>query len=505
MVPLSIDDLRQMAMDFKRASGAPDPSPPKNLSWGMTDLGAMFANNSADFAEVADALRFISSDVERGDGKVFGPQGSALPNYWLGILWAIRSALGEPGKEIARQWSMQSPRYLNGEGFEAAWKQFNPHHRNAITVRSLFRLARLNGWPGYSAPLFDNARAGTTQSSRFALLDRDAIMAQPQLRWIVKGLLPETGIAALYGASQSGKSFLAGDLGIAIAFGTEWFGHRTLVRPVTYVMLESEAGLRNRISAWEKHNSKQIPTNFRAMAQPFNLSEPEQVEELGAVLPQGGVVIIDTLNRAAPGLDENSSQDMGRVLAGMKRLEEITGGLVIVVHHTGKDASKGPRGHSSLFAALDGAIEVERSLKGRFWSAAKVKDGEDGKQVAFKLQVVELGVDADGDPVTSCAIDQELSDIFSPLAPTGKNQKVALSVIRGALQRSSTFGKAGAATETPCLKFEDAIPCVADAIVGVEKRRRPTRAREAITGLIEGNHIWRGIDEQGEEWVWVRT
>ena len=178
---------------------------------------------------------------------------------------------------------------------------------------------------------------------------------------------------------------------------------------------------------------------------------------------------------------------------------------MIVVHHTGKDASKGPRGHSSLFAALDGAIEVERSLKGRFWSAAKVKDGEDGKQVAFKLQVVELGVDADGDPVTSCAIDQELSDIFSPLAPTGKNQKVALAVIRGALQRSSTFGKAGAATETPCLKFEDAIPCVADAIVGVEKRRRPTRAREAITGLIEGNHIWRGIDEQGEEWVWVRT
>ena len=87
---------------------------------------------------------------------------------------------------------------------------------------------------------------------------------------------------------------------------------------------------------------------------------------------------------------------MGLILAGMKRLQEITGGLVIIVHHTGKDASKGLRGHSSLAAALDGAIEVERTQTSRSWSAAKVKDGEDGKQRAFKLHVVDLGRDGDG-------------------------------------------------------------------------------------------------------------
>lgn len=82
-------------------------------------------------------------------------------------------------------------------------------------------------------------------------------------------------------------------------------------------------------------NDVVIPSGFKAVAQPFQLAEPEQVEALGAVLPHRGVVIVDTLNRAAPGLDENSSQDMGRILAGMKRLQGITGGLVLVVHHTG--------------------------------------------------------------------------------------------------------------------------------------------------------------------------
>jgi RecA-family ATPase len=93
------------------------------------------------------------------------------------------------------------------------------------------------------------------------------------------------------------------------------------------------------VEAWETHNGKSLPSGFQALAQAFRLTEAQDVEDLAAILPKGGVVIIDTLNRAAPGMDENSSQDMGRILAGMKRLQEVTGGLVLVVHHTGKDAS----------------------------------------------------------------------------------------------------------------------------------------------------------------------
>jgi RecA-family ATPase len=67
-------------------------------------------------------------------------------------------------------------------------------------------------------------------------------MAIQPIQWRVKGLLPATGIAAIFGPSGSGKSFLAKDLGASIALGQDWFGHRTTRCDVTYVMLEAEGG-----------------------------------------------------------------------------------------------------------------------------------------------------------------------------------------------------------------------------------------------------------------------
>lgn len=394
-----------------------------------------------------------------------------------------------------------------------AWDSFEP---TSIDYRFIFAEAQRQGWvnPARSyATSGADVHDGQTNpfkpvetvavGNRFRLMDRAAIMDQPALRWRLKGIFSQAGIGAIYGPSASGKSFLGVDLGISIALGDRWFGHRSFAASVTYIMLEGEAGLRNRIQAWEEHNLQQIPSTFMAIAQPFELADPAQVEELAAVAPKGGVVIIDTLNRAAPGLDENSSQDMGRVLAGMKRLQEITGGLVLIVHHTGKDASKGLRGHSSLFAALDGAIEVERSSNSRCWSAAKVKDGEDGKQVLFKLNVIDLGKDSDGDTVTSCAVSEDTGAIFQAKPPSGKHQIAALSAIRRALGASSSTGQGGAPSGSACLRFEEAVTQSAPELVGVEKKRRAARAREAVQGLISSGHLHRGLDANEEEWVWL--
>lgn len=118
----------------------------------------------------------------------------------------------------------------------------------------------------------------------------------------------------------------------------------------------------------------------------------------------GGVLVIDTLNRAAPGADENDAAAMGAIIAGLKALQTELGGLVLAVHHTGKDATKGLRGHSSLHAALDAALEVTRTEDMREWRTAKAKDGSDDQGHPFRLEVVELGTDEDGEPITSCAI-----------------------------------------------------------------------------------------------------
>lgn len=504
MKPLSAIDLQQMLDDLEAegfgAVGAAIASPkPSSFVKPASALGQMLSVPSLqDVTVLQDALSYLSSDVPRGTGTIISMNGAPVSDYWFGVILAVRREYGDAGKDAVREWSKQSQRYSD-TGFEHAWSQYQPNHPKPVTIGSVFSLAQANGWK-HAGNMPSKALQGSNQ---FKLLDRAAIMAQPRLRWRVKGLLPEIGIGAIYGPSGSGKSFLGFDLGASIAAGADWFARRTNACPVTYVILESEASLRNRLEAWEVHNGKAIPVEFKAVVQPFQLAEPEQVEALGAVLPQGGVVIIDTLNRAAPGLDENSSQDMGRILAGMKRLQEITNGLVLVVHHTGKDASKGLRGHSSLHAALDGAIEVERSAAGRCWSAAKVKDGEDGKQVPFKLHVIDLGTDADGDPISSCAVGPDTEAIFKPKEPTGANQKAALKVIKGLLNTSTTCGQAGAGAQVACVRCDDAIAAAANAMAGVDKKRRPQRAREAVQGLISAGHLHRGLDEEQDEWLWL--
>ena len=99
------------------------------------------------------------------------------------------------------------------------------------------------------------------------------------------------------------------------------------------------------------------------MLQPFKLTEPQDVADMAAAVLSAGagaVTFIDTLNASAPGIDENASRDMGLLGEAAKALQALTGGLVAAVHHTGKDAARGLRGHSSLFAALDAAVEVSR-------------------------------------------------------------------------------------------------------------------------------------------------
>ncbi|MFN5643426.1 MAG: AAA family ATPase [Sphingomonadales bacterium] len=505
MNPLSPEEFQQMLDGYQSqglGNGGAVTAPPSTLpnATPLSALGLMFATSSqADVAILEDALSFVSSDVERGNGYIFGPDGQPVVDYWFGVMLAARREYGDAAKEVMRSWSQTSPRYTD-DGFEHAWKQFDPNHKKPITIGSLFMLAKSKGWLGKApAPSAPSA----TNRGNFHLLDRNAIMAIQPIQWRVKRLLPTTGIAAIFGPSGSGKSFLAKDMAVRIALGQDWFGHRTKACPVTYVMLEGEAGLCNRVTAWEAHNGTTIPSNFKALAQPFQLADPDHVAELGALLPAGGLVIIDTLNRSAPGLDENSSQDMGRILAGMKRLQEITGGLVLVVHHTGKDASKGLRGHSSLHAALDGAIEVERSANSRFWSAAKVKDGEDGKQVAFQLHRVVLGKDADGDEISSCAVGPDTGAVFRKPEPSGKSQRSAISTIRRSLSLSPDTGHAGCNPQIQCLKVEDAVSEVAATLTAVETNKRRNRARTLVRGLTEGGYLQSGIDASGEAWLWL--
>lgn len=354
--------------------------------------------------------------------------------------------------------------------------------------------------PDALADLLEHAK---TPPMRFKLLSGAELSNAPPMRWMVRGVLPLEGLAALYGPSGSGKSFLVLDVSAAIAGAAgDWFGRRVTHSPVTYVCLEGEAGMGKRAKAWSLHHNKPVPDSLRFITQAFDLLDGDDVAELGKAIQAaggaGGLVILDTLNRAAPGADENSSVDMGNIIAASKRLQSITGGLVLLVHHTGKDAAKGLRGHSSLYAALDGAIEVTKTDTRREWSIAKSKDDETGAAHSFKLEVVQVGADDDGEEITSCVAvaDDSIEAVKRVKLPTDGNQAIAMNALAEPLRNSKEFNKDGAPNGHPCIRLDDAVGLVAERLT-CEHKRRTERARLALTGLVS-----KGIYGVKGDWLW---
>jgi hypothetical protein len=454
------------------------------------------------------ALAVISSNSGRGNGSInleeVNPAGPA--NYWLGVVWAIRGLNWQCGEQIARNWSVESFRYTD-EGFDSAWNDYDPSHANPIGIGSVYKLASVFNSPSFDPFAFTQYHAtaalpALSDPTRYKLLDGDHLRALPPRTWCVKGIFPSTGLAAIFGQSGSGKSFLALDLAAAIAEGVLWFGFRTTKTPTVYMALEGEGGFSQRVAAWEKVQKKPLPPLLNMIMQPFQLAQPHDVTDLAAVIPQGAVVIVDTLNRAAPTADENSSRDMGIILEATKRLQTLTGCLVVLIHHTGKDTRKGLRGHSSLGAALDGSIEVSRTGDSRAWSSAKVKDNEDDKRFPFKLKRHVLGTDADGDELSSCTVERDCGLLFQVPEPTGRDQKHALNVFKTVINQSAVTNKAGCGEQTQCIKVEDAVLDLARTLTTARSNQRNNRARKIIQDLVLGGHLRSELDGD-EGWLWL--
>ena len=348
------------------------------------------------------------------------------------------------------------------------------------------------------AELLEGATEPPKPAPRYKLLGADELRDLPPLAWRVRGVLPAVGLAGLYGPSASGKSFLAFDMAAAIAEGRRWFDCRVEAAPVVYAALEGEGGFKLRAQAWEVSRGRALPDGLSMVLQPFKLTEPQDVKDLAAVVPAGAVVFLDTLNRAAPTADENSSKDMGEILSAAKQLQSLINGLVVLVHHTGKDSTKGLRGHSSLFAALDAAVEVSRDGDRREWKVAKSKDGQDGDAQPFKLQIETLGTDDYGDAVTSCVVvpDHAAQDVRAVKLPQGGNQRLVLDALRPMFKDGAT-GKPGAPPLRPCIELEAAVSAGAGRLT-CQTDRRATRTREAITGLVS-----RGVMGLNEGWLWL--
>jgi hypothetical protein len=262
---------------------------------------------------------------------------------------------------------------------------------------------------GDAAPQGPGAGSPTPKPPRFAVQPAHAFAQGKPPSWLIKGFLPKAELAVLFGESGSGKSFLALDLAVDIAMGTSWRGRVTRRGRVVYVAAEGAGGFRNRLKALAMHRCldlDQIPVGIISDA-PNMMEKADALEVAKAIVASGGadLVIIDTWAQVTPGANENSGEDMGRALAHCKGIHRATGALVMLVHHSGKDSSKGARGWSGLRAAADVELEVLRNENARSVTVTKLKDGEDGAELGFRLESVVLGLDEDQEEITSLVVE----------------------------------------------------------------------------------------------------
>ena len=233
----------------------------------------------------------------------------------------------------------------------------------------------------------------------------------------VKGLWPRTGVCFVGGPSMSGKSFWTLDALARVCRGEDVLGRRSVQAGCLYIAAEGAAGVRKRIKAL-RGKIGPLDGAFQFIGQAPNLRDADDLAELRDVIEQSkaelqaaghdlGIVCLDTLSASIPGADENSAADMSPVLHALQGLAAELGLLVLVIAHTGKDETRGLRGWSGLLANADGVVMLEApDGETRTGSVLKVKDGLSGDRFAFVLERVGLGLDDDGDEISTCVIQE---------------------------------------------------------------------------------------------------
>jgi AAA domain len=255
---------------------------------------------------------------------------------------------------------------------------------------------------------------GADEPPRFTSKHWGEVTTLPSSSPLVRDVINEGGMSVLYGESGCTKTFLAQGMALHVALGRDWFGCRVKQRSVLYIAAEGgDFSISARLLAFKAHHGLSDEGEFHYITEAPDLCssglDADAIIAEVMRLPDVGLVVIDTLSRVLAGGNENASDDMGALVNNCDRIRKATGAHVMIVHHAGKDGSRGARGHSLLRAATDTEIEIKRDEAFKISTATitKQRDGDSGKVFAYSLKVIEIGTDDDGDPITSCVVETE--------------------------------------------------------------------------------------------------
>lgn len=377
-------------------------------------------HNSADERETPDQESLQADSFDTLKRTVEGiPNTSAMfptREDYVRMAYAIKAAAPDGFEHEARDLYLDwCERWQDGQNDPdialADWHRAKPPFRVGINYLQKHAV-ELFFQPVQPDPVSDMFQANAEASGdappkrKLEILYRNDIDGMQPHEYLVDRHIPKGGLGFLYGAPGAGKSFIALDLALHIAYGkAQWHGDeiRSSAGWVIYLAREGSAGFKARIQAWENNRPfedlDQHNCRFALIRETLNFMKPEDIKTLIEAVQEADLkpidlIVVDTVSRVIPGADENLQKDMTLFVTACEALQQKFNCAVMGVHHAGKSGAM--RGSTVFTGAGDFIFTLAKDEKQKNvvnLTCAKQKDVEDGWTEQYALEAVALAGD----------------------------------------------------------------------------------------------------------------
>lgn len=190
-----------------------------------------------------------------------------------------------------------------------------------------------------------------------------ATYTPPDTAWLIDGLMPMDGSLGLFAERKAGKTTTVVEMVRSMLSGDEFLGRFATNLPagarvalmdteMTPAMLHHEY---TKVSIPAEHLDRIDLHPLRGRSRLLDLRNEATRARWQELIAPGAVIIVDCLYTvlAAAQVDESSAQ-VSDIIDGIKALAvQCSAAGLVIVHHLGKDPTKGARGHSSIEGGVD--------------------------------------------------------------------------------------------------------------------------------------------------------
>ncbi len=234
-------------------------------------------------------------------------------------------------------------------------------------------------------------------------------------RWLLEGLLPEVGVAAISGGSNSGKSWVGLELAIDLASGAPFLRQPFNERGPVLILCAGEnlQAMAERMMALCRGKGVEVPKEIYFDQSAMDFSDNLSVKAFRGMVKRTGcrMVVIDNFRQYLPKMAEHSGYWVGKCLQNLREVSEGQGICSLILQQN--EGSFEPkeiryrrpgRGLSVLIGQSDVLMDLSAEDGKRTLAVVKNRLGE--KQIRLRFGIFSE-VDESGEELSHLILLEE--------------------------------------------------------------------------------------------------